>query len=761
MKFETITERGPFYKSRHFWICGLIAFVIAALSFLPYVIASGGALTVIDDFDIQQIPFTAHAGEMIRNYTGQWDWSYDLGTSMIHAYSFYNLGNPFFWLSVPFAKETVPYLMAPLFVLKYMTAAMAGFLYLRMMLKSEQWAVFGAILYAFSGFQSYNIMFFHFHDVVALFPFLLIGLEILMKEKKNGPFALAVAVNCLCNYFFFISEVVFLIIYYICRRWDGIRAMFVEKTGTRERLVEIVQCAMCGIVGILAAGVLFIPSVLYVAGSNRVNSTAVLDFSLEGFLSILRGFLMPLDVMNSHFALNPGDWYSKSCYIPLWGVILVIGYIIKKRDWLSKLILVLTGMSFIFVLNAIFYLMSTTVYMRWWYMLVMMMVLASARMMEDRDEVLVKIGMWAYIGFVAMWSLLVVLFGSGLGIMNGVNRPFLFLANILMACGFAAACRYLYGSPKIGVKGHIVAVSVVSLALTCGTLGLYRGSAGGNSGVLDVYNCAMQGVELNPQYRYDTESNLMTMAGNMPGVTSFASTVSSSIMQFNDSMGYFREIIGAKSSDRVGLRELVGARYYYRRQPDGDYIAEMHAGDWDLYVQEQTACPIGFSAKRYMTRSELEDITPEDRAAAMVYSTVIPDELAGSMPDSVVHDTGYSAVPADIITHAAVNAERGVSDFYRDNGGFSCRTNYAADALVYFSVPNDNGWTAYMDDAEIEIIDSAGMMAVLVPAGGHEVRFTYATPGFDTGIYCTIFGFVCVFALFLTDIERKRGVAGA
>ena len=753
---DTITRRDIAVRSRYFWLCGLLAMFLAVLAFLPHVIVSGGALTLIDDFDTQQIPFTAHVGEMIRNYTGQWDWSLDLGSSMITGYSFYNLGSPFFWLSVLFPKTAVPYLMAPLFVLKYMIAAMTAFAYLRMLLKDERWAVFGAVLYAFSGFQSYNLMFFHFHDVVALFPLLLIGLEKLMDDGRNGPFALAVAINCLCNYFFFISEVVFLIIYYICRRWDRIRDMIAGKLAVRQQLSEIAQCVMCGIAGILAAGILFVPSVLYVAGSNRVDSVAVLDFSLEGFLSILRGFLMPLDVMHSHFALKPGDWYSRSCYLPLWGVVLVIGYIVKKRDWLSNLILVLTGMSFIFILNAVFYLMSTTVYMRWWYMLVLVMSLASARMMEERDSGTVNIGVKIAVCLVLAWSVLVILFGAVLGIMPGVNRWGLFVVNIIMVAGAAVFCGHVYSSDRITVRGHIGLVSAAALALTCGTLGLYRLGTGDGSQVLDVYDCAMQLPEQAPMYRYDAESNLTALVGNAPGVTSFASTVSNSITEFNASLGFFRDIIGAKSSDRAGLRELVGARYYYSRDTDGSHITETHAGSWDLYIMEQPACPIGFAAKRYMTASELEAIPREDRAVAMLYSTVVPDDLTGLVPETVVHDVSYTNDEDSIAGYTEVNSARAVADFQRDNGGFSCRTNYAADALVYFSVPSDDGWTCYIDGDETGIIDSAGMMAVAIPGGAHELVFTYETPGFRTGGYCTAFGFVCVFALFLTDIERKR-----
>lgn len=71
------------------------------------------------------------------------------------------------------------------------------------------------MLYAFSGFQCCNLVFYHFHDAVALFPLLLIGLEKLQTEKKKGWFAFGIFMNALVNYIFFVGEAIFVIVYYI------------------------------------------------------------------------------------------------------------------------------------------------------------------------------------------------------------------------------------------------------------------------------------------------------------------------------------------------------------------------------------------------------------------------------------------------------------------------------------------------------------------------------------------------------------------
>ena len=79
----------------------------------------------------------------------------------------------------------------------------------------------GSLLYTFSGFTVYNVFFNHFVDVVALFPYLLWSLDEALYNDRRSWFAFWVAVNLVNNYFFFIGQVVFLAIYFICKLSTG------------------------------------------------------------------------------------------------------------------------------------------------------------------------------------------------------------------------------------------------------------------------------------------------------------------------------------------------------------------------------------------------------------------------------------------------------------------------------------------------------------------------------------------------------------
>ena len=94
------------------------------------------------------------------------------------------------------------------------------------------------------------------------------------------------------------------------------------------------------------------------------------------------------------------------------------------------------------------------------------------------------------------------------------------------------------------------------------------------------------------------------------------------------------------------------------------------------------------------------------------------------------------------------------SSFSYDNGGFSATFTGDRERLVFFSVPYEGGWSATVngEPAVIEKVN-VGFMAVLVPAGTSEIRFTYRTPGLPLGAAVTLAG-VLILLLYLRLARR-------
>ena len=86
---------------------------ISFLFFIPFIIYDKGYFLFYGDFNVQQVPFYQMAHDAVRSGSFGWSWTTDLGANFIGSYSFYLLGSPFFWLTLPFPSAAVPYLMGP------------------------------------------------------------------------------------------------------------------------------------------------------------------------------------------------------------------------------------------------------------------------------------------------------------------------------------------------------------------------------------------------------------------------------------------------------------------------------------------------------------------------------------------------------------------------------------------------------------------------------------------------------------------------
>ena len=71
----------------------------------------------------------------------------------------------------------------------------------------------GAIAYGLCGWGMYYLWFNHFHDVLALFPLLLIGIEHVLQNKKGWCLSLALMLVGMANYFFLFGFAILGVLY--------------------------------------------------------------------------------------------------------------------------------------------------------------------------------------------------------------------------------------------------------------------------------------------------------------------------------------------------------------------------------------------------------------------------------------------------------------------------------------------------------------------------------------------------------------------
>lgn len=782
------------------WATFLLALLVAGIMFAPSIIAGQGYFLFYGDFNVQQIPFYRMCHDAVREGRLGWSFGTDLGANFIGSYSFYLLGSPFFWLTIPFESDMVPYLMGPLLILKFACAALTAYLYLRRFTRTARAAQLGGLLYAFSSFSVYNIFFNHFHEPLIMFPLLLLSFEWLFTENRRGVFALCVALAAVVNYYFFFGMVVFLVLYWFFRRSSG--AIEPKRGRFFSFLIE-------GVLGVLLSAFLLLPSVMAVAGNSRVSElqngwSAILYGREQIYFQIFQSLFFPPD-LPARPVFCPGigvKWSSIAAWLPVVGMSGVLAYgIAKKGSWLKKILVACAIMAGIPVLNSLFSALNSAYYARWFYMPILLMVLATLQAMDDESIDWEK-GWRVSALFTVLVALVVGLFPQKQGdeLVFGLyedagSTDKTFLLRFIISCAIALLslliCRGLVALKprrKTMFRAALCGVCVISIAF--GTVFLHDGQQ---------HSSAMEGVMIDALIEskvtlpdsqdcwridvYDGEDNTGMFLG-YDSINAFHSVVPPSIMDFYTFIGQKRDVASRPDTSVWPIRSLLSVKYLLNlkgtdrfveddgtpKMPGFSYINT--SGGYYVY-ENQNYIPYGFSYDYYMTESECELLfEKEQRPAQMLKAMIVPDDCSSELTAGMTHYsqelfkgevTLESMVerddrPYEVNGHtdektlskdAAHLAESSATLFKKTKNGFKAMVQRSKSNLVFFSIPYDEGWRCTVNGTEAPIVKAnVGFMAVSVPAGSSEIVFTYKTPYLTTGCLVSLLG-LALFLLYL------------
>jgi len=770
------------------------ALIVAALLFLPHIIADKGYFLFYGDYSVQQIPFYQLCHKAIKSGSIGWNWNTDLGANFIGSYSFYLLGSPFFWLTIPFPNWMVPYLVAPLLILKFACSALTAYCYIRRFTRRAESARLGGLLYAFSGFSIYNIFFNHFHEAIVFFPLLLLAMELLITENKRGVFALAVCICAVVNYFFFFGMVVFSVIYFLVRAFSkSIRVTFF-------RFAALVFEA---VVGLAMSAILLLPSISAIMDNGRINEillgwNAIMYGKEQIYLNVIECFFFPPDIPARPVFFPGADvkWSSLGGWLPLFSMVGVFAlFTNKKGSWQKRLLGICTFMALVPFLNSAFYAFNTAYYARWFYMPILIMSLSTVMLTEER-EIDWSSGYKWVLGITIAFAAVIGLFPrkEGEKIKLGLytsSEDYTYLARFCIAVAIAVVSliilyillKVLKNNPKAFYKGATVCVLIISVIY--GSVYIICG----RSHAYDIDDVMIEDlvegeVDLgdSTQFRIDTFDCVDNtgMYLELPAINAFHSVVPSSIMDFYHYVGEERSVASRPETENYAIRPLLSVKYVLNRA-DGDSfiddegITEMPGYKYvktenDYYIYEnENYIPYGFSYNYYMTNDFCEGYAEDSRAALMLKAILLTDKQIEKYGEYLtdIETMDYSYSEDTISLHISEEtlaydckqlAATSANSFKVEKNGFTAKVTRENKNLVFFSVPYDKGWTATVNGkpAEIEKVNK-GFMAVLVDEGESVIEFRYTTPLLDMGVLITL-GAILLFLVYyiIASIIIKR-----
>ena len=778
---------------KKFWQAVGLCALTAAIFFLPFYILDGGFFHYAGDFNSQQISFYRYMNGFVKG-TGYPDstfagaprntfsWATDLGSGVMNAYSFYLYGSPFFWLSVLLPQSWLPYMMVPLLVLKFGVAGGGAYLYLRRYVKNANYAVLGACLYALSGFAVYNVFFNHFVDVVALFPYLLWALDEAIYEDRHGLFAFWVAVNLLNNYFFFVGQVIFLCIYFVCK----LTAKDFRLTGRKfgHLLWE-------SVLGVAMGCLLLFPAVLSLLQNPRTidlsSGWGFLTYAkVQQYLAILLSWILPPDspYLTSVWSEGVIKWTSMTAYLPLCSLAGAMAYWrSRKADSKKRIVAVCAVCALVPVLNSAFYALNSSYYARWYYMPTLILAAMTVNALEDPDidlDAPARGISWIMLAALVFAVVPVQDDTTGTWSFGVLKNPGQFFTVLGFGLLGLMLYRYLCGvwrQDSRFVQRMTAAVLVFACAFTMVHIGIGKfGQWHTDSDLVEQDTNALLLKNALPEgdYRIDTYKihDNIGMWLDKSCLQYFGSTAAPSILSFYPGLGVKRDVRSEPEITNYALRGLLSVEYLIttpeKRESFEDEADEgwTYLADVDGYAlyHNDNYVPMGFTYDYYVTEATYEASIKTLRSNLLLRALVLEDEdvekyssYLTELPDALLDDLHYDSYTQDCADRRAHSC----SVFQMNNAGFHAEITMDKPNLVFFSVPYDDGFTAYVNGEKTDILRvDEGLMAVLCQPGASSIDFVYQAAGLSASRVVTAVAIPVWVVYVAYFVRRKRRSTG-
>ena len=262
----------------------------------------------------------------------------------------------------------------------------------------------------------------------------------------------------------------------------------------------------------------------------------------------------------------------------------------------------------------------------------------------------------------------------------------------------------------------------------------------------------------------DGSSTNYEMVWGYPTLHCFQSTVNPSIFRFYEAIGVSRTVDSKMDLSRAGARALLSGRYYLENAQISQknsytdkggikgYVYAGNSNGFNIY-ENTNFIPMGFTFDSYITEDEYTGIADRTLADRILTRELILDAddaetyghlLRKGSPDLPVSDQAFAE-------NCTARAGTACTAFSFTKNGFTAAAKLDKENLVFFSVPYDKGFTAYVDGVKTPLIRADfGLMAIDVPAGEHNIEFRY----FPAGMKICI-GISAAAALVLVILARK------
>lgn len=768
-------------KNKYIIIGIMLTLAIGIISFMPILIRNKGQYMDFGDYYQQYIPFIKELKRMLLSGNLSWSWNSFLGDDFVRGYSYYTIFNPFAWFVLLFPNDMILYGTLIATLIKLVVSTLSALFYIRLFCKEDKYALVGAIMYTFSGFTLVNLYFYFFLDIIAIFPLLMYGLEILIRKRIHKVYIISLALNAAINIYFFVSTV-FLVIIYLFFRLE-----IYNFDEWKNKWLLIFDIFLSSVLGVGIVSIAIIPSLLSILASGKaaenIASKIAYIYFPSNFIEHIKTFMIPSESACYHAFYDSSSWSSTGMYLPVFGIVLVVQRFIRKnRDWITKLCILLSLLYLFPVTNGLFNLFSNLNYTRWLYCLVLLFSLVSALEIEDivsDDSIInrkVLIVITAISAILCLFpTTIYILYRNGIYLLN-------FIANVCVTDLFIGYKRMVilqfitfinYLLMWIVLKNRQITKKFIILIICLGSAI--------NFGVFNEINYDLNQTKYNTKQFYDKSIEVQVNNSN-----NFQHRIDYPNIIYNyglfrnlPSVNYFNSLQNFKSSkfaERVGICGNVGATILTTPKKNGQYtdtlLSVKYYYDYDgstkipegfkFYKTENNVdiyknlnyIPMGFTYDSYCLEGDIKNLSKTDKSITLLNTMVIPKNEEKEVSKYL---SKFDIVNVDKnLTKLSSDRNKITCDsFNGDSSGFKASINLESANLVFFSIPNDKDWEIKVNGKVVDPIEvNYGLMAIECDKGTNKIIATYHNKGLKIGIIgSAIFVVICLIIFIFKKIR--------
>ncbi len=610
--------------------------LLLPIIFMPFIPEGRTFVWNVDGIN-QHYPILIYYGKLLRGLlTGQGfpmvDFSIGLGFDTITTLHYYALGDPIALLAIFMTEENGPLIYAILIVLRLYLIGISFLVFGRYWGLKGNGVILGALMYVFCGYSFFSgVRHPYFMNPMIYLPFLLIGLEEVLRRRKPQLLIVMTFLCTISNFYFLYILTVMAVIYVILRYVLTYYKEYKNKLG--GLLLVGLRTGSCYLLGMAMAAVIFLPIIYAFLQNGRLDSKpelliGYLHYDKAYYLYALQGLLAS--------GISPPYWVDLS-FPAITGISAVIVLCNSKYRKLA-IILILTILALLvpafgYFMNAFSYITN-----RWDFLLAFVVAVVFAVTYEkmfcldSRERILLGVGILGYavLTFIAPSALIVKITFCILVLTITVvlllqtrslfgQKKLQDIVMYLLVVGTLAFNGYAFYSPQFNdyAKEFLTEDRIDEL------------TDGGEARILSELEAGWYRVET-----YGDQIRNEALIHDFNDVSSYFSLMNGNVTNYYKEL----ELVSQRTAYRIDNQDsrtipdaLAGVKYFISTDRNAaPYAYELRKtltdGTQTYYLLENLfALPLGYTYQSYMTEEDFRKLDVLQRQNTMLYAVVLEE----------------------------------------------------------------------------------------------------------------------------------------